>query len=116
MKFRPQWVFRSTRAYRRFDSTRDSFVSKNAHPACAVLVTTLLEKVDGRLRDQDLDGAWFCLQEAMRLEITQRYLFNFGMPPYSHGLSTAKLVVLFAYAAAMIAFLAIPAFRNWNGR
>ena len=69
MKFRPQWVFRSTRAYRRFDSTRDSFVSKNAHPACALLVTTLLEKVDGRLRDQDLDGAWFCLQEAMRLEI-----------------------------------------------
>jgi hypothetical protein len=69
MKFRPQWVFESTRAYRRFDSTRDSFVAKDAHEGCAQLVKTLLEKVDRRLKDQDLDGAWFCLQEAMRQEI-----------------------------------------------
>jgi hypothetical protein len=69
MKFWPQWVFESTRAYRRFASTRDSFEAKKVHAECVQLVKTLLEKVDRRLKDQDLDGAWFCLQEAMRQEI-----------------------------------------------
>jgi hypothetical protein len=73
MKFVPQWLFRSTRAYRRFAQARDGFTVKleaaattKSWPAAA---QPFLNKADGRLADQDLDGAWSLLQEAMRQEI-----------------------------------------------
>jgi hypothetical protein len=69
--FVPDWVFHSTRRYRRFAQTRSAFEVKlgPSAPSWEPAATALLKKVEERLKEHDLDGAWHNLQEAMRKEI-----------------------------------------------
>ena len=90
--FVPDWVFHSTRRYRRFEQTRGAFEVR-LHQAGSAAATgetqdaedrdvqraptapwkleasALLKEVDARLKGHDLDGAWHNLHEAMRKEI-----------------------------------------------
>jgi hypothetical protein len=73
MKVVPNPFFRSTRAYRRFARTRDIFETRvgcSGPLPWSEAAQTFLNKAEDRLTDRDLDGAWCCLMEAMRTEIT----------------------------------------------
>ena len=73
----PGWIWRSTRAYRRFAQTSDSFQVKldaAGGDPWAPQADALLKKADKHAAEHDLNGAWFCLHEAMRAEL-----------PYLHG-------------------------------
>ena len=72
--FVPKWVFHSGLRYRRFAETRGPLEVKLATPPHSALpwvteANALLLKVDARLKDHDLDGAWHNLREAIRREI-----------------------------------------------
>jgi len=72
MKFLPEWLFQTTRAYRRFVCARDAFSVKlctAADQPWAAAAQKLLQIADERLAVQDLDGAWSLLAEAMLKEV-----------------------------------------------
>ncbi len=71
MNLMPDWIFRSTRRYRRFTHERGVLESRlpSAPSSWATPAKALLEQTDKRLGVHDLDGAWSLLLEAKRKEV-----------------------------------------------
>jgi len=68
----PQWWFRRTRVCRRLTQVLDTFHGRLERTPASDwrdYASWLLEQARKRVGEQDPDGAWYCLHQAMRQEI-----------------------------------------------
>jgi len=73
MNLTPEWMFRRSRAYRRFqqnyDTARTALDAKKEPPQWFAEADALLKQAEARIKERDLDGAWHSLHAAARAEI-----------------------------------------------